>query len=65
VMVSEIVLQQDLDRGWHLGSCFLCCSLVEVRDGGYFDGWLKGKVNWCVCVVLRCASCFHHCNCEF
>jgi hypothetical protein len=52
VMVSEIVLQQDLDRGWHLGSCFLCCSLVEVRDGGYFDGWLKGKVNWCVCVLV-------------
>jgi hypothetical protein len=34
VMASEIMLQQDLDGGWRSGSCFLCCSLVEVRDGG-------------------------------
>jgi hypothetical protein len=50
---------------WRLRSYFFYYSLVEVRDGGQFDRWLKGKVNLCMCVVLRCASCFHHCNCEF
>jgi hypothetical protein len=37
---------------WRLGSCFLCCSLVEVRDGDQFDRWLKEKVNLCVCVLF-------------